>query len=148
MAGDRQVLDREAETVALDFVDRINRHDIDTLVQAMTDDHEFIDTAVGSIVGRDAMRDAWNAYYRLFPDYHIDVERVSRHGDLIVLLGRSTGTLSPAGRRELAGPDGVVPPDDELQGPAIWTGLVRNGLVSQWRVYVDDDDARAALGIG
>lgn len=134
--------------VVLDFVERINGHDVDAVVRAMSDDHEFTDSAGNSIIGRTAMRDAWCAYYRLFPDYRIGVERVSRDGDLVVLLGRSTGTLSSAGRRELAGPDGAVAPDDELQGPAIWTGLARDGLVAQWRVYVDDDDTRAALGVG
>jgi hypothetical protein len=131
----------------LDFVDRINSGDVDAVLEAMTPDHEFIDTAGSSIRGRDALRDAWAAYFRLFPDYHIEIERVVERDDEIVLVGTSTGTLSPTGRVELAGPDGDPPSDEELQGPAIWSGRIRAGLISEWTVFEDTVEVRDSLGI-
>ncbi|MGV8083621.1 MAG: nuclear transport factor 2 family protein [Coriobacteriia bacterium] len=133
--------------VVTDFIDRINSGDVPAIIRAMTPDHEFIDSAGSRLRGREAMLEAWRAYFRLFPDYRIHVERlISRPGEVVV-LGRSSGTLSPEGAAELAGPDGAPPRDDELQGPAIWVGRVCDGLIASWQVFEDTPEARELLGI-
>jgi ketosteroid isomerase-like protein len=96
---------------------------------------------------RATLRAGWRGYFDLFPDYRIEVERVAVTGDRVTLVGHSSGTLSDSGRAALRRADGSVPADDELQGPAIWTALIRDGRVAQWRVYLDTPDTRAALGI-
>lgn len=141
------VRDAGPEAVALDFVDRINRRDPDLLAEAMTADREFVDTEGNTLVGREVMRAAWVAYFRLFPDYSIHISGVMARGRLVVLHGHSCGALSAEGRAELAGRDGNPPPDDELQAPAIWAALVRENAVAQWRVYNDTEAIRARLGV-
>jgi ketosteroid isomerase-like protein len=148
--GDVSAVDRgpssEAGRVALAFVERINAGDVAGIVALMTDDHEFVDTSGAAFRGREGMHDGWVAYFRLFPDYQIAVDRVLVEGPDVTLLGRSSGTLSAFGLEALRRPDGSLPPDHELQGPAIWTACVRDGLVCQWRVYADTPDTRALLG--
>ena len=62
-----------AETLAA-FSDAFNRHDADALMDFMTDDCIF-DAATGSevhgtrFVGRDAVRAAFEAVFRTFPDF-------------------------------------------------------------------------------
>jgi hypothetical protein len=135
------------KSVALDFVNRINAGDADRLAELMTEDHEFIDMEGSSARGRGTMRDNWIAYYRLFPDYHMQIEQVLVRGTTVILIGRSTGTLSEHGRQVLAGPDGNPPPAEELQGPAIWTAEIRDRLVAQWCVLKDTPAVRSRLGI-
>jgi hypothetical protein len=142
-----RVTSLDPKAVALDFVERINSRDPAAIVAAMTPDHEFIDSAGSSITGREAMLEAWSAYFRLFPDYRIEVESVVERGGSVVIVGSSSGTLSSSGRLELAGPDGALPPDEELQGPAIWSGHVRDGLISRWRVLDDTPAVRESLGL-
>ncbi len=137
----------QAKVVALDFVDRINGRDADRLAQAMTDDHAFIDTDGNSVVGRERMRVAWVGYYRLFPDYHVRIDEVLVRGNEVVLIGRSDGTLSEHGQTVLAGPDGTLPPYDEMQGSAIWTAEIRDTLVARWHVFRDTAATRAKLGV-
>jgi hypothetical protein len=93
------------------------------------------------------MRAGWEGYFRLFPDYQIAVERVLVDGSAVTLLGRSTGTLSEHGREALRRPYGSLPPEHELQGPAIWTARIQDGQVAQWRVDPDTPAVRAALAI-
>jgi ketosteroid isomerase-like protein len=136
------------KAIALEFVDRINAHDPDLLAQLMTEDHAFIDADGNTVVGRERMRDGWVGYYRLFPDYRVEIDEVIVRNDEVVLIGRSDGTLSPQGRVVLAGPDGAAPPDDEMQGPAIWTAEIRDRLVARWHVFRDTAATRAKLGVG
>ena len=56
------------ETV-LQFMDRINRRDVDALVELMTEDHVFIDSLGQSVRGREKMRAGWRGYYAFCPDY-------------------------------------------------------------------------------
>ncbi len=133
--------------VALAFVARINAGDVAGIAALLTEDHEFIDIPGHSFRGRETLREGWTGYFRLFPDYQVHVEDVRVAGDTVTLIGRSTGTLLAEGAETLRRPDGTLPPPDELQGPAIWTGRVRDGLIAQWRVYWDTPAVRAALGL-
>ena len=139
--------DDDAVSVALDFIERINAGDVDGIVALLTDDHEFNDTAGVAFRGREALRDGWRGYFALFPDYQIDIDWAGEGGGAVLLLGRSSGTLSAHGREALRRPDGGLPPQDQLQGPAIWTARIANSLVAQWRVYADMPETRSTLGI-
>lgn len=136
------------ESVALDFVDRINSRAPDLIAAALTEDHIFTDTSGTELRGREAMRAAWRAYFFMFPDYRIRVDEVWVRDGQVVLIGCSQGTLSEEGAAALAGADGHPPSDEELQGPAIWTAVIRGGLVAEWRVWPDSAAVRKRLTIG
>ena len=143
----KQTMDRtDLERVALAFVERINLGDVGRLLEMMTEDHEFVDMTGDSFRGRNLMREAWTDYFRLFPDYTIQVEASMVNDSAVVLVGRSDGTLSAYGRQALQNLDGALP--GELQGRAIWTARVREGRIAQWRVCPDTSTARRCLGIG
>lgn len=135
----------ELERVALAFVERINLGDVARLLELMTEDHEFVDMAGDAFRGRELMRQAWTDYYRLFPDYRIQVAATRANSDSIVLVGHSEGTLSAYGQLALRQPDGSLPED--LQGRAIWTARVRQGRIAQWRVCPDTPTVRLCLGL-
>jgi len=121
------------------FVGRINARDVEGLLRLMTSDHEFIDRAGVSVRGRDAMRGAWEGYFKLFPDYRIEPSGMRRAGDRVNFAGVSHGTLSEHGREVLG--------QGDFQGPALWSARVVGGLLAQWRVYEDTPANRAELGL-
>ncbi|MGE0543415.1 MAG: nuclear transport factor 2 family protein [Dehalococcoidia bacterium] len=137
----------DPRSVVLAFVSRINAGDVDGIAALLTDDHEFIDTAGMSFRGRETLREGWAGYFQLFPDYHIHAPSVRVESGTVTLVGTSTGTLTPFGEQTLRRPDGTLPAPNQLQGPAIWTACVEDGLIAQWRVCSDTADVRAALGI-
>ena len=58
---------KTALDVALEFVERINRHDAEELVALITEDHCFVD-GLGQVVrGRERMERGWLAYFGWFP---------------------------------------------------------------------------------
>jgi len=116
-------------TVALQFNDRISDRDIDGLGQLMTEDHTFIDKS--GKVSRDhvAMIKGWTEFFEVYPDYRNIFTRVEVQGNRVIMLGRSECFYKP------------------LDGPAIWTAIIRDGLVAEWRVCEDTAEIRRELGL-
>lgn len=119
----------QARDIALRFNDAINRRDIESLVALMTDDHRFVDPAGTAFEGVDTGRDIWRQFFDGFPDYRNHFETVAEVDGTVVIAGRSSCS------------------DQRLDGPALWTATIRDGKVSEWRVYEDTPDGRALLGI-
>lgn len=128
--------------VAQAFVDEINDGNIDGLTDLMTEDHVFIDMDKGRSQGREKMRDNWEGYFQVFPDYQIAIFETHFSGDDILLVGMSTGTLSEFGRTVLEKAGQKITDDSEFQGPAIWRAKIREGRIAEWQVLKDNRQTR------
>jgi ketosteroid isomerase-like protein len=126
----------EPREVAGKFVERVNAHDVDGLAAMMTEDHRFIDALGESGTGREELRLGWEGYFKLVPDYRIEVEEVFSDGPVVVLLGTARGTYSPDGLRTV---------ENSWQVPAAWRARIAGELVAEWRVYVDNDPLRRRM---
>jgi ketosteroid isomerase-like protein len=112
----------EPTDTALAFVDRINARDHEGLSRLMTAGFVFIDYGGAHHSGRDRMRDGFRRYFEACPKYRIVVEQVFRSGnDSVVTLGRAEGSH--------------LGPEREKRERLVWKADVRNGLVSEWRIY-------------
>jgi ketosteroid isomerase-like protein len=111
------------------FNDCITRADLPGLAALMTDDHRFVDSAGQEWSGRDACLETWAGFFDAFPGYRNVLASVDSAGDVVMATGRS---------------ESVEP---SLDGPAIWTATVAGERVSEWRVFDDTAEVRAALGI-
>ncbi len=111
------------------WIDRINAHDVDGVVRLMTDDHLFIDGLGQAVRGREAMRQAWIAYFEWMPDYRIHVERKLLGDEVVGLFGRASGTYAVGG---------ALHDENRWEIPAAWRAVVRGGLVAEWQVYADN----------
>ena len=112
--------------VVLRFNERINARDLEGLVRMMTPDHFFIDSEGER---DDDMEKGWRGFFTSFPDYRNVFTRVQVEGDLVAIAGHSTCSYEP------------------LDGPALWSARVQDGLVSEWRVYKDTPENRRSLGL-
>ena len=112
------------------FNDAINRRDVASLGELMTDDHAFIDSAGHAVSGRDAVLEAWTGFFRAFRDYRNVWSELELRGDTVVAIGHS-----------------VCATEAKLDGPAIWTATVRGGRVALWRVHDDTREHRVRLGL-
>jgi ketosteroid isomerase-like protein len=119
---------RSAEQTAIAFNDAINARSIDDLERLMTADHRFIDSEGASIDGRVASLDAWDDFFEAFPDYRNHFDLVISIDNQVMIAGSSTCE------------------DERLSGPALWSALVVEGRVAEWRVHDDTPDTRAGLG--
>jgi ketosteroid isomerase-like protein len=114
--------------VANQFNDCINRADLEGLARLMTDDHVFTDSVGAAIDGNVACIAAWRGFFAAFPEYRNTFTHISSRGDLAIAVGYST-----------------CPSEQALDGPAIWTAVIRGGQVAHWRVYQDTPAVRAEL---
>ena len=122
--------------VALLFVGRINAGDVEGIVDLMTDDHRFIDSLGIEVVGRDKMRHGWEEYFRMVPDYHIEVGETLAQGDAVVLLGAAGGTYTR---------DGTLRAQDVWVTPAAWRARIKGNRVAEWQIYADNEPIRQRM---
>lgn len=124
------------ESVVRAFVDAINRQSAEDIAQLMTEEHTFIDSLGARVTGRQAMKKAWEGYFRMVPDYTITVEETFSSGPVVVMLGAAQGTYSQ---------DGALKPENRWQTPAAWRAVVRGSSVAEWRVYADNEPIRQIM---
>jgi ketosteroid isomerase-like protein len=118
------------------FVERINAHDPDGLAALLTADHRFIDSLGAESTGRQSLREGWRQYFRMVPDYRVDVVRAFVDESEVVLLGTAGGTYTA---------DGHLDPSNAWSMPAAWRARIRDDLVSEWQVYADNEPIRRCM---
>jgi len=127
---------RPALDAALAFVHAINHRNPDALAALMTEDHAFVDGLGARIEGRQRVKAAFEAYFRMVPDYMIAIDETFSEGSVVVMLGSAEGTYSA---------DGTLRPENRWITPAAWRASIRDGLVGEWRVYADNEPIRQIM---
>lgn len=110
------------------FIAAINQRDPSAISALMTEDHTFIDPAGQIVSGRSNMIAAWEGYFRMFPDYEIQVETIMGDKSLVGAFGSASGTYN--GKRGLV-------PENEIKMRAAWKAVVTDGKIKLWQVYAD-----------
>ena len=106
------------------------------MAMLMTEDHVFIDALGTRMEGKERVAKAFAAYFRMVPDYAIEIHEVFSNGSVVAMLGSARGTYSP---------DGVLAPENGWSTPAAWRVVVRDALVAEWRVYADNEPIRQVM---
>ncbi len=112
--------------IVLDFVECINRHDVNSLSEFLSDDHTFTDAHNNNISGKESMLQGWRGYYSMFPDYKIEVDEFYEAGSTFVMMGFASGTYK-----------GINPERNHWKLPAAWKAVVEEGKIKHWQVYCD-----------
>lgn len=123
-------------TITNSFMEKINARNPEGLRDLMAENHLFTDSLGQTIEGREAMYEAWKAYFRMMPDYEIVCEKILSSGNTVVILGRARGTCAFEGR---------LSPANHWDIPAAWKAVIRNNRVAEWQVYADNEPVRKIL---
>lgn len=111
-----------------EFINHINEHDIDKLLELMTDDHVMTDSGGVAIKSKNLMKLAWLDFFISFPDYTIKVEHIISDGDNVAVFGKAKGTYWKKGELE---------DKNKFEVPASWQAKLTEGKISEWRVFAD-----------
>jgi len=125
-----------ATEIAQQFVKAINAHDTDRLTELMSTDHVFVDS-LGNRFPASAMQRGWQEYFKMVPDYWVEVDQIVSDGDVVILCGSAAGTFVPKG--------GMMKPENKWQSPAAWRAVVKERRVAEWRVYCDNEPIREKM---
>jgi uncharacterized protein (TIGR02246 family) len=129
-------MNNSAESVAKAFVRAINRQDAEELVALMAPEYRFVDSLGNVVQGREKMRAGWVAYFKMVPDYSISVDETLCDGPVVLMIGVAEGTYVP---------DGSIKSENRWKTPAAIRAQVENGLVTEWRVYADNEPIRRLM---
>ena len=116
------------ETVARQFVEVINRGDVEAICDLMTEDHLFIDTTGKVCDGREKMKKAWIRYFAIIPDYLVDISETLVSGNTVALIGKASGTYAP---------DGQIRSENHWVVPAAWRAVIAGDKVKEWQIFAD-----------
>jgi ketosteroid isomerase-like protein len=114
----------ESATIVRAFNECINNQDIGGLAALMHEDHTFIDRDGSSHGPKPHMVKGWKQFFGMFPDYRNTFTDIRASGNRVFVLGYAYWS------------------EKEPHDPVIWTAIIVDGLVSEWRVYVDSDENR------
>jgi len=115
--------------LVLQFMEKINQHDVDGLVGLMSEQHVLVDSLGTRLQGRDRLKAGWRAYFEMCPDYTVSHEELFAQGNVVVAVGSAGGTIAA---------EGELKPENRWRIPAAWMGTVRAGQLVEWRVYADN----------
>jgi predicted ester cyclase len=110
------------------FIAAINKGNVSQISSLMTEDHTFVDSMGRVESGRNNMTEGWNQYFRMFPDYRIEVQSILQDKSLVAVFGFASGTYN--GKRGLV-------PENRVEMPTAWKAIVENGKIKLWQVYAD-----------
>ena len=114
----------EAKKMILQFADAINTHDVKQIAALMTDDHVFVDAMGSEMPGKDKVSAAWDGYFKLYPDYRIEITNIYADGDTVAAFGFAEGSYK-----------GVKQGHWRL--PGSWRAVINGGKIRVWQVYAD-----------
>jgi limonene-1,2-epoxide hydrolase len=119
------------KSTVIRFVKSINDHDVNEIVNLLSEDHIFIDATGHKSVGKKGMKEGWKGYYELFPDYKIEISDITESESVIGLFGYVNATYK-----------NLI---NELNSnfwriPASWKTIVENNKIKHWQVYCDYSD--------
>jgi len=114
--------------IVLDFIRAINGADVEAISFLMTDDHVFVDSQNNKVRGKEAMKQAWVEFDKLFPDYHIEVNETLTKNDIVIVTGLASGTY-----KKLMDEDR----DNSWIVPACFKAIIKNGKIELWQIFAD-----------
>jgi ketosteroid isomerase-like protein len=112
--------------IVLEFINKINEHDVGGLAALMSEDHVFVDAWGAEVRGKHLMRNAWKEYFEWFPDYKLDVEEIFEKSGRFAVVGFASGTYR-----------GIKSKENLWMLPAAWRAVVEEGRVKEWQVFCD-----------
>jgi len=129
-------MEKSLQSVAQEFVNAINRQDMETLETLMPEEHRFIDSLGRVLVGREKVRAGWVEYFRMVSDYSIELQETFIHGPVVVMLGLAQGSYAV---------DGQLTELDRWSSPAVFRAFIDDDKVKEWRVYADNEPVRKRI---
>jgi ketosteroid isomerase-like protein len=122
--------------VVMQFIDRINAHDLPGLCALLASDHCFTDSLGEEVRGRSAMCAAWRQYFVMVPDYRIVPTRYFVDASTVAIFGTAEGSCTA---------DGTSQSSNFWRTPAAWRAVVDGMMVAEWQVYADNEPIRQIM---
>lgn len=141
------MMDAIAEPTAIStaFSAQFDSANIDRLVDRYADDATYMGPDVDQpIVGKDAIRETFRAYFRAFPDLSTQQKSSVQHGKRLIVEGTTSGTHTG----EFETPRGTIAPTNaRIEFDYVIVAILNDrGEISEDRTYFDMAGVLRQLG--
>jgi ketosteroid isomerase-like protein len=119
------------------FVKAINNHDVNKIYDLMPEDHIFINGYGDEHIGKKGMKEGWQNYYKMFPDYLVEITDIVESDSIIGLFGFASATYKNIKDNSNS---------NYWRTPAAWKAIVENKRIKHWQVYCDYTRLQAIIG--
>jgi ketosteroid isomerase-like protein len=126
----------EPINVVLRFEQLINSRSAKAVCSLLTPDSVFVDSMGNRVEGAIKMLPAWEAYFKIVPDYTISHSEIFSNGEVVAMFGSAQGTFLK---------DGKLRKEDSWATPAAWRAVVKDGKIALWQVFTDNEPIRAIM---
>ncbi len=127
---------KSPESVTNAFVRALNRQDVEGMLALMTPAHRLVDSMGTVVEGLEKMRAGWAGYFKMVPDYTLAIEETYASGPVVILMGVAQGTFTRTGE---------LGPENQWRTPIALRAFVEDGLITEWRVYADNEPIRRLM---
>jgi ketosteroid isomerase-like protein len=110
------------------FIQAINDHNADNIYNLLSEDHVFVDGYGNNHVGKNGMKEAWQQYYRMFPDYKVEITDVTENVSVIGLFGYASATYKNIKDEQNS---------NFWKTTAAWKAIVEDKKIKYWQVFCD-----------
>lgn len=118
------MISQNPKSIVIAFNNCINNQDIIGLSSLMTKNHTFIERTGESHSPKSFMIKRWKEFFEMFPEYRNTFEKIEVTDNLVSVLGFAYWS-------------------EEMQhDPVIWTAIIEDNLISEWRIYEDTPENR------
>ena len=111
------------------FNNCINKQDIYGLSDLMAENHTFIDRDGTSHGPKSHMVEGWKGFFEMFPSYRNTFNKIEAFDNNVSVLGFAYWS------------------EKEPYDPVIWTAIIKDNLISEWRVYEDSPEYRKIFNL-
>jgi ketosteroid isomerase-like protein len=122
------MVNESSKAIVIRFVKAINDHDVNKIVNLMSEGHVFIDATDNKSVGKKEMKEGWKGYFELFSDYQIEISDIIENDSVIGLFGYASATYKNLVNKLNS---------NFWRIPASWKAIVENNKIKHWQVYCD-----------
>jgi len=117
-----------SKQVVIDFIDAINKHDIDRMFDLMTEDHIFINSHGKRSEEKKSMKQGWKGYFEFFPDYTIEITEITENDSVIGIFGYASATYMNKQNKQNS---------NYWHLPSAWKAVVSDNKIKLWQVFTD-----------
>jgi len=116
-------------SIVVAFNNYINNQDINRLSDLMTENHTFIDRDGKPHGPKSHMVKGWKGFFKMFPVYRNTFDKIEAIDNLVSVLGFAYWS------------------EKEPYDPVIWTAIIEDNLISEWRIYEDTPENRKKFNL-
>lgn len=116
-------------SIVQEFNNCINNQDIYGLSNLMAEKHTFINRDGTSHGPKSHMVKGWKGFFKMFPTYRNTFNKIKAIDNFVSVLGFAYWS------------------EKEPYDPVIWTAIIEDNLISEWRIYKDSPENRKKFNL-